>query len=196
MSQETPTRVAALKRGASHRPAGTFLAVFVTYSALVATVSYRTGRNSSGSEDIVYAWGPMISAGCWMRAFVTGSDNSGTHGFVATLFLAGTLEELGWRGFLQPSLQQRFDAVRASIGIGVTWVVRHVPMMVAGFGDFAAFREHTLNKRQCRSSTAPSVSGRHRQKGEASGTSPEVLHDIPDYFCNDRVQPKTSSANR
>ena len=145
MSQETPTRVAALKRGASHRPAGTFLAVFVTYSALVATVSYRTGRNSSGSEDIVYAWGPMISAGCWMRAFVTGSDNSGTHGFVVTLFLAGTLEELGWRGFLQPRLRQRFDVVWVSIGIGVTWVVRHVPMMVAGFGDFAAFWEHTLS---------------------------------------------------
>lgn len=145
MSQETPTRVAALKRGASHRPAGTFLAVFVTYSALVATVSYRTGRNSSGSEDIVYAWGPMISAGCWMRAFVTGSDNSGTHGFVVTLFLAGTLEELGWRGFLQPHLQQRFDAVWVSIGIGVTWAVWHIPMMVAGFGDFAAFWEYTLN---------------------------------------------------
>jgi CAAX amino terminal protease family. len=36
--------------------------------------------------------------------------------FAVTLFLAGALEELGWRGFLQPRLQQRFSALPASVG--------------------------------------------------------------------------------
>jgi len=135
----------------------------------------------------------MISAGCWMRAFVTGSDNSGTHGFVVTLFLAGTLEELGWRGFLQPRLRQRFDVVWVSIGIGVTWVVRHVPMMVAGFGDFAAFWEHTLNKRQYRSSTTPSLDDtdkRVKPRGQAPRyftiyriTSITIVSSREDFEC-------------
>lgn len=194
MSQETLTRVAALKRSAPHRPAGTFLAVLVTYSALVATGIFTILEGIPRVLNIVvYAWGPMISAGVtvwvldesvrdWVGqlrnvrvgprwyligigvmllgtefeniiAVVLGSDivvpayppMTYVIPFVVTLFLAGALEELGWRGFLQPHLQQRFDAVWVSIGIGVTWAVWHIPMMVAGFGDFAAFWEYTLN---------------------------------------------------
>jgi membrane protease YdiL (CAAX protease family) len=65
--------------------------------------------------------------------------------FGVTLFLAGALEELGWRGFLQPRLQQRFTAIGASVGIGLLWTAWHVPMILAGLGNFAAFWEYTLN---------------------------------------------------
>jgi membrane protease YdiL (CAAX protease family) len=64
--------------------------------------------------------------------------------FDFTLFFAGALEELGWRGFLQPRLQQRFSALWTSAGIGVLWGLWHVPMILAGLGDFAAFREYML----------------------------------------------------
>lgn len=40
--------------------------------------------------------------------------------------IAGSLgEELGWRGFAQPLLQQRYRAVHASIIIGVLWATWH-----------------------------------------------------------------------
>lgn len=65
--------------------------------------------------------------------------------FGVTLFLAGALEELGWRGFLQPRLQQRFSAVSASISIGVVWGLWHVPMILAGVGGFTVFWEYMIN---------------------------------------------------
>lgn len=65
--------------------------------------------------------------------------------FAVTLFIAGALEELGWRGFLQPRLQQQFSALHASIGIGTVWGLWHVPMILAGAGDFTVFWEYMLN---------------------------------------------------
>ena len=53
-----------------------------------------------------------------------------------TLFLAGALEEFGWRGFAQVRLQQRYSAVTASIVVGLVWAFWHLPFIVAGVGDF------------------------------------------------------------
>lgn len=64
--------------------------------------------------------------------------------FAVTLFLAGALEELGWRGFMQPRLQRRFRAVTASAVIGIVWALWHVPLMLAGAGTFAGFPEYIL----------------------------------------------------
>ena len=65
--------------------------------------------------------------------------------FGVTLFLAGALEELGWRGFLQPRLQRRFSALHASLAIGVVWGLWHVPMILTGSGDFTVFWEYMVN---------------------------------------------------
>lgn len=42
--------------------------------------------------------------------------------------LGGGQEELGWRGFALPRLLDRFNAVTASLIIGVAWAVWHLPL--------------------------------------------------------------------
>jgi membrane protease YdiL (CAAX protease family) len=64
--------------------------------------------------------------------------------FAVTLFLAGALEELGWRGFMQPRLQQRFSALATSVVIGLVWAFWHVPLILAGAGNFGAFHEYVV----------------------------------------------------
>jgi len=49
-------------------------------------------------------------------------------GFLVVLFLAGSLEEFGWRGFAQPRLQERYSSLAAAIGIGVAWTLWHFPL--------------------------------------------------------------------
>ena len=183
-----------LRRKASHRPIGTFLAVLTLYSGLVFAGLYGTfGSTIPTLGVMLYAWAPMITAGVtvwlldesvrdWLGqlrtlragihwyligiaimmlgteaetivAVLLGGDvavpyapiSSYIFTFGVTLFLAGALEELGWRGFLQPRLQQRFSALRASIVIGVVWGLWHVPMILTGTGDFTVFWEYLLN---------------------------------------------------
>ena len=163
-----------LRRKASHRPIGTFLAVLTLYSGLVFAGLYGTfGSTIPTLGVMLYAWAPMITAGVtvwlldesvrdwlgqlrnlwdgihWyligsaimmlgtetepMVAVLLGGDVAGPYAplshyiftFGVTLFLAGALEELSWRGFLQSRLQQRFSALHASIGIGVVWGLWH-----------------------------------------------------------------------
>ena len=52
---------------------------------------------------------------------------------VALAFAAvagGGQEELGWRGFALPALQERFDAATASVVVGLLWTVWHLPAFV------------------------------------------------------------------
>lgn len=46
---------------------------------------------------------------------------------LASLFLAGTWEELGWRGVAQPLLQRRFTPLTSGLIVGVVWAVWHLP---------------------------------------------------------------------
>lgn len=52
--------------------------------------------------------------------------------FAVTLFLAGALEEFGWRGFAQPRLQERYSAPVGAIIIGVAWGLWHYPCIALG----------------------------------------------------------------
>lgn len=48
----------------------------------------------------------------------------------ATLADPGPIEELGWRGFLQPLLQNRLGPLRASLLVGLIWGLWHLPALV------------------------------------------------------------------
>jgi membrane protease YdiL (CAAX protease family) len=62
--------------------------------------------------------------------------------FVRVLFLGGPVgEELGWRGFALPRLQQRRNALDASIVLGLVWGLWHLPLyFVLGTGQSEILR--------------------------------------------------------
>jgi membrane protease YdiL (CAAX protease family) len=57
--------------------------------------------------------------------------------FVRVLFLGGPMgEELGWRGFALPRMQQQTNALNASILLGLVWGLWHLPLyFVSGTGQ-------------------------------------------------------------
>lgn len=48
--------------------------------------------------------------------------------FFPVLILGGGIEEIGWRGFLQPALEQRFSFPIATLIVGVIWFSWHLPL--------------------------------------------------------------------
>jgi membrane protease YdiL (CAAX protease family) len=53
--------------------------------------------------------------------------------FLMTATLRGGMEEPGWRGFLLPELQKRFNPLVASLIIAVIWELWHIPLFINGF---------------------------------------------------------------
>lgn len=56
--------------------------------------------------------------------------------FFTTLLIAGSIEEFGWRGFLQPRLQKRFSALLSAIIVGLLWAVWHFPVVYFGGASY------------------------------------------------------------
>jgi len=48
--------------------------------------------------------------------------------FALTIFLIGPMEEFGWRGFALDWLQERSNALTASLVLGVAWSLWHLPL--------------------------------------------------------------------
>ncbi|WP_255193199.1 CPBP family intramembrane glutamic endopeptidase [Natronobeatus ordinarius] len=51
-------------------------------------------------------------------------------GIVLGTFVGGGQEEIGWRGFAQPELQQHYSPVVAALVVGVIWGAWHLPLFV------------------------------------------------------------------
>lgn len=52
--------------------------------------------------------------------------------FVFVLLIGGGQEELGWRGWLLPRLQERRSPLVASLLVGAVWAAWHLPLFVLG----------------------------------------------------------------
>lgn len=49
---------------------------------------------------------------------------------VATMTVFIIVEELGWRGVMQPALQRRMSALQAALIVGVAWAYWHLPFFI------------------------------------------------------------------
>jgi uncharacterized protein len=60
--------------------------------------------------------------------------------WLASLLFYGYGEEIGWRGFLQPALQQRRSALAAAVAVSVVWAGWHLPLfgITTGYRDLPA----------------------------------------------------------
>lgn len=71
-----------------------------------------------------------------LLAILTGGSVSGSAypwwaylaNFLLVFLFAGSLEEFGWRAFLQPRLQARYPAVGVALGVGALWATWHLPL--------------------------------------------------------------------
>ena len=49
---------------------------------------------------------------------------------VIVFLIGGGQEELGWRAFALPALQERYTAATASLGVGIVWALWHLPLFL------------------------------------------------------------------
>lgn len=55
--------------------------------------------------------------------------------FVLVALVGGGQEEFGWRGWLQPALQERWTPLGAGVAVGIVWAAWHAPL----FGLYPAY---------------------------------------------------------
>lgn len=91
-------------------PTVAWLFLIVGFPAIV-----YAGALASGTVDTTPVFSPWYT--------VVGS-------LFQAMFLAGTVEELGWRGVALPLLQRRFNPLVSSLVLGVFWAVWHLPAFV------------------------------------------------------------------
>ncbi len=64
---------------------------------------------------------------------------------IATAALSAVGEEIGWRGFLWPTLRDRSGFWRVSLIVGVIWWIYHVPLILLGwYGSIAGLAAFTV----------------------------------------------------
>ncbi len=61
--------------------------------------------------------------------------------FVMRMITSGLGEELGWRGFLLPRLQTRYNALVASLIVGIFWGIWHIPLFFIGVSPYKEIAE-------------------------------------------------------
>ncbi len=120
---------------------------FAPYCILIPTlVAFAEIAIFSGKGWGRSAWfafstaGVQVSGGRWLLGrgeqnwplFITNIVLTATvYSLVGMVFGAG--EELGWRGYLQEQLIQRFGLSKGIICLGLLWSFWHLPLLVAGY---------------------------------------------------------------
>lgn len=47
---------------------------------------------------------------------------------IVPMIIGGGVEEIGWRGLLQPQLEEKYSHIVAAISVGIIWAVWHLPL--------------------------------------------------------------------
>ncbi len=88
------------------------------------------------SIEAIHHVGMMLGAGRQSFAFFAlNLSLSITLGAVVVALIGGIGEEIGWRGFLQPAMEQRFGAFRGTLLVGAIWSYWHLPANLSGYND-------------------------------------------------------------
>jgi membrane protease YdiL (CAAX protease family) len=66
--------------------------------------------------------------------------------FLLTFFTTGSVEEFGWRGYLQKEAQKKYSPLITSLIIAAVWMLWHLPLHFNGFypSDLSFFSRITL----------------------------------------------------
>lgn len=56
---------------------------------------------------------------------------------VVNMFVLGGTEEIGWRGVVQPRLQNRLSVFTAGLAVGVVWWAWHLPLFFTGDPNYS-----------------------------------------------------------
>ncbi|MEX0891924.1 MAG: CPBP family intramembrane glutamic endopeptidase [Gemmatimonadota bacterium] len=89
---------------------------------------------AGGLAALVGSAGPPLDLG---RAAARAVDPMGLMALIGFILVIGPLpEEIGWRGYLQDRLQERWSALYASLAVGLVWWSWHLPLfLMPGFFD-------------------------------------------------------------
>lgn len=106
---------------------------------LVAQLFRWPGRRRWSAAALLVPWGIMALAAVLTRAFGGSMAGSGATPewtqvvvtFGSTLVLVGLFEEVGWRGYALPHLQQHMSGLRAALLLGVVWASWHLPSLIS-----------------------------------------------------------------
>lgn len=98
----------------------------VKWYVIVAVLGIALVGFSLLSFDVIY--GRVITPDAFYNYFFY---------FILILPLSALWEEIGWRGFLLPILQEKNSALKASLIIGLVWGIWHLPIYMAidPYGD-------------------------------------------------------------
>ena len=95
---------------------------------------------SSGSDAIAGIVGMRMLLGQGAQSaahFALNLALSVLAGSVLSAVIGALGEELGWRGVLQPALEQRVGPWKATLAVGAIWAYWHLPVNLAGYNDAA-----------------------------------------------------------
>lgn len=137
-----------------------------TISALIVTagIAGREGlrdlvrrcfiwRLAAGWHLAAWLLPPLIMAGGLLLFLVLGNEVGpfapGRWSIVLLMLVINVLwgplgEELGWRGFMLPRMEQNYGALKSSLFIGVMWALWHLPLFWAPMGTTVSGTAVTL----------------------------------------------------